>query len=303
VAEIAERARPTREISLLVGLRGKLASKSFRHGVMRILATIVAVLGSIVILFPVAWMLSTSLKTKFGAVQLPPQWIPTHPQWHNYVDALTFNPFHIYLKNTVFYAGVGVLGTLLSNSFIAYGFARLRAPGRDKIFLLVLSTMMLPYPVTLIPTYILFSKLGWLNSFKPLLVPVFFGSAYNIFLLRQFYRGIHREMDEAARIDGCGFFGIWWRIILPLSKPALAAVAIMDFMWRWNNFMGPLLYLDQREKYTLSLGLQMFRAPFGGTHMHWLMAASLVTVLPCIIVFFATQRYFIQGIVITGLKG
>ena len=301
--EIAERARPRREISLLAGLRERLTSKSSRHGVTRALATIIASLGSIVILFPVAWMLSTSLKTKFGAVQLPPQWIPTDPQWHNYVDALTHNPFHIYLQNTIFYAGVGVIATILSNSFIAYGFARLRAPGRDKIFLLVLATMMLPYPVTLIPTYILFAKLHWLNSYKPLLVPAFFGSAYNIFLLRQFYRGIPREMDDAARIDGCGYFSIWWRIILPLSKPALAAVAIMDFMWRWNNFLGPLLYLDQREKYTLSLGLQMFRAPFGGTYMHWLMGASLVTVLPCIIVFFTTQRYFIQGIVITGLKG
>ena len=303
MAEIPNNTRIEWERTFGERLRTKLASKSFRRGVVRTIATIAVSLGSLVTLFPVAWMLSTALKTRFGALRMPPQWIPADPQWNNFIEALTFNPFHLYFQNTIFYALVGLTGTLLSNAFIAYGFARLQARGRDKIFLLVLATMMLPYPVTLIPTYVLFAKLRWLDSYKPLLVPAFFGDAWNIFLLRQFYMGISKEIDDAARIDGCNSFGIWWRIILPLSKPALAAVAILNFMWRWNNFLGPLIYIDSNEKYTLSLGLQMFRGPFVGEHYPWLMAASLVTVLPCVAVFFFTQRYFVQGIVITGLKG
>jgi multiple sugar transport system permease protein len=285
-------------------LRQRLRGRAFQKAVMTTAATTLAIVGSLVILFPVAWMLSTSLKTKFGVYKMPPEWIPSDPQWINYVDALTFNPFHIYFRNTIFYAVSVMIGELLSCCFIAYGFARLRAPGRDKLFVLVLATMMLPAQVTIIPQYILFvTVLGWRNSYKPLIVPAFFGSAYLIFLLRQFYMGISKEMDEAARIDGCGYVSIWWRIILPLSRPALGAVSILSFMWHWNTFMGPLLYLSSNKKYPLSLGLQMFRAPFGGTPYHWLMAASLVTVLPCVIVFFFTQRYFVQGIVITGLKG
>jgi len=280
-----------------------LTSKSFRENVVRVVATGVATLGLVAILFPIAWMLSSSLKTKFGVFKIPPIWIPRDPQWSNYVDALTFNPFHLYLKNTLFYAGSVTFGQLLSCSFIAFGYARLRAPGRDLFFAIMLSTMMLPAQVTIIPRYILFARLGWLNSFKPLIVPSFFGGAYLIFLLRQFYMGISREIDDAAKIDGCGYFGIWWRIIIPLSKPALGAVAILTFMFNWNNYMGPLIYINSNEKFTLSLGLHMFRAPFGGTAYHWLMAASVVTVLPCVIIFFVAQRQFIQGIVITGLKG
>jgi len=283
--------------------RRKLTSQRVRRNAVRTLATVIALVGAVIILFPLAWMVSSSLKTKFGVFKIPPIWIPRDPQWSNYYEALTFNPFHLYFKNTVFYAGTVTFGQLLSCSFIAFGFARLRAPGRDTLFAIMLSTMMLPSQVTIIPQYILFAKLRWLNSFKPLIVPSFFGSAYLIFLLRQFYMGISREIDDAARIDGCGYFSIWWRIILPLSKPALAAVAILTFMWHWNAYMGPLIYLNSNEQYTLSLGLHMFRAPFGGTAYHWLMAASVVTVLPCVVIFFIAQRYFIQGIVITGLKG
>lgn len=283
--------------------RRKLTSKRFRENLVRGVATGVATLGLVAVLFPIAWMLSSSLKTKFGVFKVPPIWIPRDPQWSNYIEALTFNPFHLYLKNTLFYAGSVTFGQLLSCSFIAFGYARLRAPGRDLFFAIMLSTMMLPAQVTIIPQYILFAKLGWLNSFKPLIVPSFFGGAYLIFLLRQFYMGISREIDDAAKIDGCGYFGIWWRIILPLSKPALGAVAILTFMFNWNNYMGPLIYINSNEKFTLSLGLHMFRAPFGGTAYHWLMAASVVTVLPCVIIFFVAQRQFIQGIVITGLKG
>jgi len=306
MAELTERTANWRVTvdSFRERTRRLLSSKSLRQRLATAMATIITCAGAVVILFPVAWMLSTSLKTRFEVYKFPPQWMPRSPQWHNYVDALTFNPFHIFLRNTIFFACSAMIGELISCSFIAYGFSRLRAPIRDLLFVIVLATMMLPEQVTIIPQYILFVKyLRWGDSYKPLIVPAFFGSAYLIFLLRQFYMGISREMDEAARIDGCGYFSTWWRIILPLSKPALGAVAILSFMWHWNTFMGPLLYLSSNKKYTLSLGLQMFRAPFGGTPFHWLMAASLVTVLPCVIVFFFTQRYFIQGIVITGLKG
>ncbi len=278
-------------------------SKKFRENFTIVIAMIIILLGALVILFPVAWMLSTSLKTRMETLAMPPIWIPKELQWVNYKEALTFNPFAMYFKNTAFYVSLVVLGEVLSCSFIAFGFARLRSPLRNVLFLLLLSTMMLPAEVTLIPTYILFSKLGWTNSFKPLIVPGFFGSAYLIFLLRQFYLTIPREYDEAAIIDGASYLGIWWRIILPMSKPALGAVAIMSFMWHWRNYQGPLIYLSDNRLFTLSLGLSMFRTPFGGTPWHWLMAASLAVILPCVIVFFIFQRYFIQGIVISGVKG
>lgn len=277
--------------------------RRFRAAVVRWLSTAAAAVGSLAILLPIAWMASTSLKTKFEAISLPPDLLPAVPQWHNYRDALTFNRFDLYFRNTTYYSLAATFGQVLSSSLVAYGFARLRARGRNALFLLVLATMMLPFEVTVIPQYVMFSKFDWLDSYKPLIVPAFFGSAYSIFLMRQFYAGIPREMDEAAIIDGCGFLAIWYRIILPLSKPAIGAIAIISFMWRWNEYMGPLIYINSNDKYTLSLGLKMFRAPEEGTPFHWLMAASLATVLPVVIVFFATQRYFVQGIVISGVKG
>jgi multiple sugar transport system permease protein len=277
--------------------------KRFQEQSAIVLATIVVVLGALVVLFPVAWMVSTSLKTRTETLAMPPVWIPKKLQWVNYAEALTFNPFGLYFWNTAKYVFAVVVGEVLSCSFIAFGFARLRSPLRNILFLLLLSTMMLPAEVTLIPTYILFSKLGWTNSYKPLVVPAFFGSAYLIFMLRQFFMGIPKEYDEAAIIDGASRFGIWWRIILPNSKPALGAVAIMSFMWHWRNYQGPLIYVSDNRKFTLSLGLSMFRTPFGGTPWHWLMAASLIVILPCIIMFFVFQRYFIQGVVISGVKG
>jgi multiple sugar transport system permease protein len=279
-------------------------SKNFQEKFTIVLSTVLALMGACVVLFPVMWMLSTSLKTRTETLAMPPIWIPKELQWINYQEALTFNPFGLYFMNTTFkYVLWVVLGETLSCSFIAFGFARLRSPLRTPLFLLMLSTMMLPTEVTLIPTYVLFSKLGWTNSFRPLVVPAFFGSAYLIFMLRQFYLTIPREYDEAAIIDGASYLGIWWRIILPMSKPALGAVAIMSFMWHWRNYQGPLIYLSDNNKFTLSLGLSMFRTPFGGTPWHWLMAASLIVILPCVIVFFIFQRYFIQGIVISGVKG
>ncbi len=280
-----------------------LRTENFHEKVNQILATITITIGLVVVLFPIVWMLSTSLKTELETFKFPPSLMPVDPQWQNYVDALTINPFGRYFLNTFYFAGMVVVAEVISNSFIAFGFARLRAPGRNTLFILVLATLMIPGEVTLIPQYILFSKLGWLNSFKPLIVPAWFGSAYLIFLLRQFYMSIPKEYDEAAIIEGANYFGIWWRIILPLSKPALGVVAIMSFIWHWNFFQGPLIYLNDNRLFTVSLGLSMFRTPFGGTPWHWYMAASLVVLIPPIVVFFLAQRYFIQGIVISGVKG
>jgi multiple sugar transport system permease protein len=278
-------------------------SKQFQDNFTVSLATLIAILGLLLVLFPLAWMLSTSLKGELEALKMPPTWIPAEIQWHNYYDALTFNPFGLYFWNTFVFAVLVMLGELLSCSFIAYGFARLRAPGRNILFLLVLATLMIPAEVTLIPQYILFSKLEWLNSYKPLIAPAWFGSAYLIFLMRQFFMSLPKEYDEAAIIEGASHLAIWWRIILPLSKPALGALGIMSFIFHWNTFQGPLIYLNDNALFPVSLGLAMFRTPFGGTPWHWYMAASLVVILPCVLVFYIAQRFFIQGIVVSGVKG
>lgn len=196
-----------------------------------------------------------------------------------------------------------MIGTVFSNALIAYGFARLRWRGRDAFFALSLATMMVPFPVLMVPLYGLFTRLGWIGTLLPLWVPAFFGSAFNIFLLRQFFRTIPEELSEAARIDGCSEWTIFWRIILPLSKPVLATVALFHFLYAWNDFMGPLLYLTRRQSFTLARALQSYQSQQGGSQWHYLMAASAVTTLPIIVLFFLTQKTFIQGIATTGSKG
>jgi len=279
------------------------SSKRFQENFWVTVATVVSIIGLLFLLFPIFWMLSTSLKGEIETLKMPPNWIPAEFRWENYRDALTFNPFGLYFWNTFQFAILVMIGELLSCSFIAYGFARLRAPGRNTLFLLVLATLMIPGEVTLIPQYILFSRLDWLNTYKPLIVPAWFGSAYLIFLMRQFYMGLPKEYDEAAIIEGANNIGIWWRIIVPLSKPALGALGIMSFIFHWNTFQGPLIYLNDNALFPVSLGLSMFRTPFGGTPWHWYMAASLAVIVPCILVFYIAQRFFIQGIVVSGVKG
>jgi multiple sugar transport system permease protein len=300
---MATQTTSTRASAAPLSRRGAWASKKRQDLIIRISATLLCLLGLVVILFPLAWMLSTSLKTRLEVLKFPPNWIPAIPQWQNYPDALTVNPFGRYFLNTMFYASSVMFAELLSCSFIAYGFARLRAPGKNWLFMLVLATMMLPTWTTLIPQYILFSKLGWIDTYKPLIIPHFFGSAYLIFLLRQFYRGLPKDYEEAALIDGANYLKIWARIILPLSLPALGAVAILSFMYHYQDFGGPLIYIHSINKYPVSIGLQQFNTPFGGTPFHLLMAASLVTIIPPVLVFFIAQRYFIQGIVVSGVKG
>ena len=270
----------------------------------RILTYVLLIGGGVVIMTPFFWMISTSLKKQWDVYQFPPVWIPSPPQWQNYSQALTVYPFQTYLLNTLTIVLFTVTGTLLSCSLAAYGFARLRAPGRDVIFVVLLGTMMLPYTVTMIPVFMLFNRLHWVDTFKPLIVPSFFGSAFYIFLLRQFFLSIPRELEDAARIDGCSPLMSYWRIVLPLSKPALATVAIFTFMDSWNDFLGPLIYLSDESHRTLALALAYFQGSARiGPQMHLMMAVAFVILIPPLLLFFFAQRLFIQGIVFTGVKG
>ncbi|NPV08385.1 MAG: carbohydrate ABC transporter permease [Anaerolineae bacterium] len=249
-------------------------------------------------------MLSTSLKDPGSVFLFPPRWIPDPIVWGNYYEALTFLPFARYFANTAFITVANIVGTLVSASLAAYAFARLRAPLKALMFLLILSPMFLPGQVTMIPLFILYRHLNWIDTYNPLIVPAFFGGgAFNIFLLRQFFTTIPLELDHAARIDGCGEVSILWRIILPLSKPALATVTIFSFMGHWNDFLAPLIYINSSSKLTVSVALARFRGEYGTTAWHLLMAASIVAVLPCILIFFFAQEYFVKGIQMTGMKG
>jgi multiple sugar transport system permease protein len=263
----------------------------------------ILVLFGIAFLVPFLWIVSTSLKGSEQIFTVPPQWIPSSLHPENYKSVFERMPFLTYLRNSVVVTLLSMLGTVLSSSLVAYAFAYLRWPGRNLLFIVVLATMMLPMQVTMIPVFVLFKEFGWLNTFKPLVVPAFFGGgAFNIFLLRQFYLGIPREIAEAARIDGCSEFRIYWNIMLPLAKPALATIAIMTFMFSWNDFLGPLIYLSDKAKGTLALGLSMF---VGQHQTEWgaLMAASIMLMLPMILVFFFFQKYIIQGFTMSGIKG
>jgi multiple sugar transport system permease protein/sn-glycerol 3-phosphate transport system permease protein len=260
--------------------------------------------GGAVIMLPFFWMLSTALKRAEEVYLSPPVWIPNPPQWENFYTALTRVPFHLYAWNTAVIVALVMIGTLLSCSFAAYGFARLKAPGKDLIFLLVLATLMLPGAVTLVPTYLLFNRIGWVGTILPLVVPAFFGSAFNIFLLRQFYMSIPAELEEAAKIDGASVYRIWWSIMLPLSQPVLATVAVFTFVGTYNDFFTPLIYLSDEEQRTIAVALSYFSgSPRIGPQMHLMMAAVTVSILPPLLLFLAAQRYFVRGIVMSGIKG
>jgi len=360
----------------------RAAATPGRRRPQRLLTYALLLAGSVIFLFPLVWLLLTSLKPIEQTMTMPPTWIPRAyyatlngqrlevtpdhfiaesnawhvtersatkmrqrtlaqavvpaaeieariaPRWQNYRLALatmggrsveevegtivvretgigedTAVSFTTFLRNTLVVCLLGVFGAVLSNAIIAYGFAKIRWRGRDTVFALTLATMMVPFPVLMVPLYGVFKWLGWIGSLKPLWVPAFFGSAFNIFLLRQFYRTIPEELSEAARIDGCSEWGIFWRIILPLSRPVLAVVALFHFLWAWNDFMGPLLYLTRKHTFTLALALQNYQMQHGGVEWHLLMAASAVVVIPIIILFFFTQKTFIKGIATTGIKG
>jgi ABC-type glycerol-3-phosphate transport system permease component len=257
---------------------------------------------SIVMLFPLYLMILISFRTADRAFIYPPDLWFNSVTFDNYPQALfRLLPFRLYVQNTVVVAALVIVGDLLSCSLVAYGFARFRFPGRDVLFTVLLATLLMPFVVRLVPLFILFQKLGWINTFLPLIVPAYFGTPLFIFLMRQFFLTIPQELTDAARIDGAGELAIWWRIMLPLSKPVLAAVAIFSFQNTWNDFLGPLVFLQKAEVKTIILGLYGLMGMF----VEWqlVMAAVVAAVLPLIVVFFIFQRYFVQGITVSGLKG
>jgi multiple sugar transport system permease protein len=283
-----------------------------RNGLSLKLLTHLALIGvCLLAVTPFAWMVSTSLKTADNSVLFPPQILPRPMVPRNYLDVISGEKtsFLLWTRNSMIVAVLTVTGTTLSSAIVAYGFAKIQFRGRGALFGIMLSTMMIPFPVTMVPLFAIFRRLGdvtgmaWLGTFKPLWVPAWFGSAFSIFLLRQFYMTIPRELSEAARIDGCGEMGILFRVVLPLARPALAVVALFSFMLVWNDFLAPLVYLQRPQQFTLALGLANFQSAVGGTPWQLLMAASVLVILPVIALFFLAQRTFIEGITTTGIKG
>jgi multiple sugar transport system permease protein len=256
------------------------------------------VLASIAFVFPMMWMLSTSLKPIEEVMKVPPDWIPRTVKWQNYYEMARYIPFARYAANTLFVAVLASLGTVTSSALVAYSFTRLEWPGQKVLFGLTLATMMVPFPVLMVPLYGVFRSLGWIGTLKPLWFPSFFGGAFNIFLLRQFFSRIPKTLGEAMALDGASELRILWQIYVPLARPALAVVAFFQFIYSWNDFLGPLLYLTDQSTFTLPLGLQAFQGQMGGASWHLLMAASLLTTLPIVVLFFFLQRSFLRGITV-----
>lgn len=266
------------------------------------LAYAALVLLGITFVAPFLWLVTTSLKTDAQILTYPPVWIPDPITWESYTEGLTAIPFLLYLRNTLVICAACVLGTVLSCSMVAYGLSRIPWRGREVFFYTLIGTMLLPPQVTMVPVFTIFKNLGWLDTFLPLIVPAFMGGAFNVFLLRQFFRTIPNELTEAARMDGATEWDNYRRVVLPLAKPALWTIGLFAFIGSWNDYLGPLIYLFDDRKYTLSLGLAMFRTQYGA---EWgqMMAVSTVVTIPLIILFFFTQRTFVQGITMTGIKG
>jgi len=279
--------RPPGELSL--------PAKSGLYAVLIFLAALFTI--------PFLWTLSTALKTPENVFAFPPQWIPNPAEWGNFVKAWIAQPFTFWVLNTLFVTALSTIGATLTASLVAYGFARFRFRGRNALFILMLSTMMLPAQVTMIPVFLIWREAGAIDTYWPLIAPAYFGGgAFFIFLLRQFFLTIPRELDEAAKIDGAGPLRIWWSVLMPLSKPALATVAVFGLMGNWDEFMAPLIYLNTPEKYTVSIGLRMFQDSMG-TQTELLMAAALIHAAPMIVLFFLAQRFFVRGIATTGFAG
>jgi multiple sugar transport system permease protein len=277
-------------------------SKEAKERIRGIVVHIVLIPAAIVFLMPFLWMLSTSLKPDSQLYAYPPIWIPNPLQWSNFPKTVTFVPFFLYLRNTLIISLSSMVGVVISSSLAAYSLARIHWPGRNILFLMTIATLMLPFQVTLIPVFLVFKNLGWVGDFRPLILPQFFGYAFYIFLLRQFFSGIPMELSEAARIDGANEWRTFWSVILPLAKPALATVAVFQFIRSWTDYLNPLIYLNDQNLYTLQLGLQQYSSQYG---REWglLMAAAVLISLPPIIIFFLTQRTFVQGVTLTGIKG
>jgi ABC-type glycerol-3-phosphate transport system permease component len=283
--------------------------RTTQHGVQRViiltLLWLFTSLLALMFMFPFVWTISSSLKTAFEVVAFPPRLLPRDPQWGNYAEAWSYADFSLFFRNSILVTGLGLVGQVASSLVVAYGFARFRFPGREVLFILCLSGMMMPVYVTIIPLFTMFRAIGWTDSFLPLIVPSYFGSAFAIFLLRQFILSIPLDFDESALIDGASRWRILTHIITPNCKPALATVAIVGFMTSWNNFLGPLIFLDSVSKYTLPMGLWFLKGSIDETlpKDHLLMAGAMITTAPVLAVFVLAQNYFVEGVVMSGIKG
>ena len=267
----------------------------------RVLLYIVLILIAVIMVVPFLWMLSTSLKTQYDAVKIPPVWIPDPPQWENYVKLFTEQPMFQFMLNTIKIVFFVVLGQLFFSSLAAYSFARISFKGRNVVFFFYIATLMVPGQVTMIPTYLMFAKAGLTDNHLALILPAFF-SAFGVFLLRQFFMSLPRELEEAAEIDGCNPFMTYWRIMLPLVVPAMLTLGVFTLMNTWNDYMGPLIYLSSPEKYTMTLGIAYFKG-VSTTQWNLVMAGSIVSVVPILIAYLCAQKYFIEGIAFSGVKG
>ena len=259
-------------------------------------------IGCVVMAFPFVWMVFSSLKTDAEIFIFPPELLPRQVRWSNYVEVMESFPFATFILNSLKISLLGVVGQLISCSLAAYAFARIKFPGREAVFLGWLACLMIPSQVTLIPQFLLFRSFGWLNTHYPLFVPHFFGGAFGSFLLRQFFMAIPQDLEDAATIDGCSRFDAYWRIFMPLAKPALATLGVFIFMNQWNNLIGPVIYLTSREKMTLTIGLAFFRGQYS-TEWALLMAGAVISIIPILVLYAAAQQYFVQGVVMSGLKG
>jgi len=303
--EIARGFTSSEEARREAARRHKQAARLRRSAVVVILY-LVLLAGAALFLIPFVWMVTTSLKSRSEVMLLPIRWIPAQWLWSNYTQALFgVVPFTTFYKNSLIIVAFDLIGDVFVCALTGYAFARLRAPGKSALFILVLSTLMLPEQVLLVPTYVLYKWFGWLDTLYGLFVPNLLASgAFYIFLFRQFFQTIHRELDDAAKIDGCGLLGIFWSIMLPLSRPVLVTVAILSFLGHWNSFLWPLILLKSEENYTVTIGLRYFQSyNTESSNLPLLMAASIVALIPCLAIFFIAQRSLIQGVVVTGVKG
>jgi ABC-type glycerol-3-phosphate transport system permease component len=279
-----------------------LQSRRLRRTIGRALLYVFMTVLGVTFLIPLAWVISTSLKLPGEVFIQPIQWIPTEPRWSNYLEVFKQVPFEKFVFNSFYVTALGTLGAVVSSIMVGFALSRIRWPGRDVVFAVLLATLMLPGIVTLVPVFVLFKQIQWVGTFYPLWVPSWFGGAFYIFLIRQYMMTLPGELDEAARIDGASNFRILWQVIAPLCGPAIASVAIFSFLAHYNDFIGPLIYISDNQMYTLPVGLLWIQGRFGN-YWHLVMAASMMAITPIIILFFVAQRYFVQGIQFTGLAG
>ena len=283
-------------------IKSSIIGIKWSRRIQNTLVYVVLIFGALILMIPFFWMLSTSLKTIDEVQTWPIMWLPSRLVWSNYPDVFVKIPFARFLSNSVVISVGGIVGSLVSSSIVGFGFARLRFPGRNFLFFVMLSTLMLPTWVVIIPHFIMFNAIHWTDTFLPIIVPAFFGNAFYIFLFRQFFMGIPRELEDAARIDGCNTFRIFLQIFMPMTKPIIATVSIFAFFYYWNDLIYPLVYLRSQLNFPVSLGMRMFQTQNPGVvdYPH-LMACAMMTLLPCVILFFSFQRLYIQGVVVTGV--